>query len=258
MIVAGAGYLGRHVLRLAPGARGLALHAAPPLVTACDLGDLPSLQAWARSLPENLRHPEAVIHCASSGRGGAEAYRRVFVDGCRNLLETFPESRLLFTSSTSVYHQTDGQAVTEESPTEPGRETSRLLLEAEKAVTGSGGTVVRLAGLYGPGRDAHLEKLLAGTAVIEDGGGRIVNRIHRDDAARALLHLAALPGAAGEIFNATDNRPLTQRDLYAALAEKRSRPLPPEGPRPQGRKRAWTSKRVSAAKLLATGWTTEK
>src|ERR1041385_1067887 len=74
---------------------------------------------------------DAIIHCASSRGGDAETYRRVYLDGARTLLGRFPESKLLFTSSTSVYAQRDGSWVTEESETEPMRETSRILLEAE-------------------------------------------------------------------------------------------------------------------------------
>src|SRR5437867_13290008 len=110
---------------------------------------------------------DPVIHCASSRRGDAETYRQVYLDGARNLLETFPGSKLLFTSSTSVYAQRDGTWVTEESETKPMRETSRILLEAERAVLTRGGIVARLAGIYGPGRSALVSKFMAGTAVID-------------------------------------------------------------------------------------------
>jgi nucleoside-diphosphate-sugar epimerase len=58
---------------------------------------------------------DAVIHCASSGGGNAEAYREIYLNGARHLLETFPKTNILFTSSTSVYAQRDGSWVTEES-----------------------------------------------------------------------------------------------------------------------------------------------
>ena len=60
---------------------------------------------------------DAVIHCASSRGGDAGSYGQVYLEGARDLLETFPESKLLFTSSTSVYAQRDGAWVTEESET---------------------------------------------------------------------------------------------------------------------------------------------
>src|SRR5436309_14068859 len=62
---------------------------------------------------------DALVHCASSSGGDAEMYRKVYLDGARNLLETFPGSKLLFTSSSSVYDQRDGSWVTEESETKP-------------------------------------------------------------------------------------------------------------------------------------------
>src|SRR5438034_10628397 len=102
---------------------------------------------------------DEVVHCASSSGADAEMYRRVYLDGARNLLETFPGSKLLFTSSTSVYAQRDGSWVTEESDAKPMRETSRVLLETERLVLTSGGIVARLAGIYGPGRSALLKKI---------------------------------------------------------------------------------------------------
>src|SRR6266536_1919095 len=132
---------------------------------------------------------DAVIHCASSSGGDAEMYRQVYLDGARNLLEMFPGSKLLFTSSTSVYAQRDGSWVTEESETKPVSETGRVLLETEKVVLSRGGTVVRLAGIYGPGRSALLSKFLAGTATIDPEKDRFVNQVHRDDIASAIFLL---------------------------------------------------------------------
>src|SRR5437016_7602518 len=132
---------------------------------------------------------DAVIHCASSRGGDAEMYRKVYLDGARNLLETFPGSKLLFTSSTSVYAQRDGSWVTEESETKPMREASRILLETERLVLASGGMVARLAGIYGPGRSALVSKFMAGTAMIDPENDRFVNQVHRDDIAAALFLL---------------------------------------------------------------------
>jgi len=196
-----------------------------------------------------------IVHCAASGRGGAEAYQHVYVNGCRNLTERFPGVPLLFTSSTSVYAQTDGSVVTEESPAIPERETGRLLLEAENITTAAGGIVARLSGIYGPGRSVILKKFLSGEALIEEDGRRFLNQIHRDDAARAVLHLATT--RATGVFNVSDSTPLSQLACYQALSEIFGRPLPPAGPRDLNRKRGWTHKQVSNAKLRATGWQPE-
>ena len=178
------------------------------------------------------------------------------MDGCHNLVEQFPGVPLLFTSSTSVYSQADGSIVTEESPAIPERETGNLLLAAENITLAANGLVARLAGIYGPGRSVILRKFLSGEAVIEEDGRRFLNQIHRDDAARAILHMAT-SGIRGEVFNVSDSTPLTQRECYESLCRIFSRPLPPSGPRDLNRKRGWTHKQVSNEKLRKTGWQPE-
>jgi nucleoside-diphosphate-sugar epimerase len=250
ILVIGAGYLGSEAVRVfreaGREAQGASLGGGEGLL-ACDVSDPDSVAA----LPD----ADAVVHCAASGRGGEDAYRRVYLEGCRNLVARFPAARLVFTSSSSVYAQAGGELVTEESEAVPDRDTGRILLEAEKVVLEAGGVVARLAGIYGPGRSVLLRKFLDGEAVIEEDGGRFINTIHRDDAARALLHLIchdSFPG--GEIFNVADSVTLTQLEVYRGLAEKFGKELPPGGPRDLNRKRGWTHKRVSNGKLRATGW----
>src|SRR5213596_3876338 len=198
---------------------------------------------------------DAVIHCASSRRGAAEMYRQVYLDGARNLLETFPGSKLLFTSSTSVYAQRDGTWVTEESETKPMRETSRILLGTERLVLASGGIVARLGGIYGPGRSALLSKFLAGTAIIDPENDRFVNQVHRDDIASVLFLLVSGELQERQIYNVVDNQPMLQSDCYRWLAQRLNRPLPPNREPTEQRKRGDTSKRVSNAKLRGLGWT---
>ncbi|HET9417771.1 MAG TPA: NAD-dependent epimerase/dehydratase family protein, partial [Chthoniobacterales bacterium] len=126
---------------------------------------------------------DAVIHCASTHGGGAELYRRLYLDGARNLLERFAGSTILFTSSTSVYAQSDSSWVHEESATEPAPESGRVLLQTEKLVLAHGGIVARLAGIYGPGRSVLLEKFLSAEAFIDPEHDRFINQVHRDDIA---------------------------------------------------------------------------
>jgi nucleoside-diphosphate-sugar epimerase len=248
LLLVGYGYLGMAVARefRAAGWRVTPVSlSGGDGVLACDVADV----AAVACLPD----ADFIIHCAASGRGGEEAYQRVYVQGCRNLTGIFRGVPLLFTSSTSVYAQTDGSVVGEDSPALPERATGRLLLEAERVTLEAGGIVARLAGIYGPGRSVILKKFLTGEARIEEDGRRFLNQIHRDDAARALLHLAA-GGVRGGIFNVCDSTPLSQLECHAELARMFGRPLPPSGPRDLQRKRGWTHKRVSNAKLRATGW----
>jgi len=194
-----------------------------------------------------------VIHCASSGRGGEAAYEEVYLQGARMLGERQPRARKIFVSSTSVYGQTDGEIVTEESPAEPSTATGLILREAERAALSCGATVARSAGIYGPDRTALLEKMRRGEAVIEGDGSRWMNLIHQRDLVATLVHLIDA-GAPGEIYNVADDAPVTTRDYYAWCSEFLCKPMPPYGPVNTDRKRGLTNKRVSNAKLRATGW----
>jgi len=197
---------------------------------------------------------DLVIHCAASGGGGQDAYRKVYLAGSRNLLARFPEARHVFTSSTSVYAQEDHSVVTEASPAEPETATGRILRETEKLILASGGIVARLSALYGPHRCHVLKNFLNGTARLDGEGERIMNFIHRDDAARALCLIATQPPVpTGEIFNLT-SEPQSQREVYSSLATHFGKAMPPAADDPPLRKRGGSSKQVSNAKLRSLGW----
>jgi len=198
---------------------------------------------------------DAVIHCVSSGGGDAEAYREIYLNGARHLLETFPKARVLFTSSTSVYAQRDGSRVTEESETKPLRETGRILLEVENSILAKGGIIARLAAIYGPRRSALLSKFLNDTATIDPDKDRFVNQVHRNDIASALfLLLNREAQTSAQIYNVVDDEPLLQSECYRWLAQRLNRSLPPTGKSEQPHKRGDTNKRVSNAKLHQLGW----
>lgn len=258
ILIAGCGFVGLATARLLHSSdwqvtgmthsaeSAAALTGEPFAVVQGDLSQ-PSTLA---TLP--IEMPEVIIHCASSGRGGAEQYRAVYLQGCQHLSEVFPAAHLIFTSSTSVYGQNDGTLVTEDDPAEPGRETGQILRQTEELVLGRGGCVARLAGIYGPGRSVLLRKFFSGEAVIEGENGRFVNQVHRDDVAAGLGRLATLRAAG--IFNLCDDTSLTHREIYTWLAEHFDRPVPPVGPVDENRKRGVTNKRVSNAKLKDLGW----
>lgn len=231
-------------------------------VTACSFGggdgvealDVGDAGAVAR-LAARLRPVDRILHCAATGRGGADAYRHVYVGGCRNLVAAFSGVPVLFVSSSSVYAQVGGEEVSEESEACPERETGRLLLEAERVVLAAGGVAARLSGIYGPGRSVILRKFLTGEAVLEEDGRRYLNQIHRDDAAAALWLLACRARElAGAVFNVSDSAPLSQLECYRGLSDLFGLPLPQVAPRDLDRKRGWTHKRVSNAKLRGLGW----
>ncbi len=212
-------------------------------------GNVADESAW-EAVKESF---DVVIHCASSGRGGESAYADVFLGGMRMVAKHQPDARKVFVSSTSVYGQTSGEIVTEESPAEPSTATGKILRESEDAALEAGATVARSSGIYGPNRAMLWEKFRRGEAVIEGDGSRWINQIHQLDLVLALAWLAE-NGSAGEIYNVADDTPVTQRDYYAWCAEILQQPLPPFGPVNTQRKRGLTNKRVSNAKLRAAGW----
>jgi nucleoside-diphosphate-sugar epimerase len=220
----------------------------PYRVLPCDIAD-PAALAGALELHD----ADAVITAVSSGRGGEEAYRQVYLRGLENIIESLNPARVLFVSSTSVYAQNDGSWVTEESPAEPVSPTSRVLRQAEELALSHGGQVARLAGIYGPGRSVLLRKFLDGAATIEGDGQRHINQIHADDAAGALFHLIGHDLSHG-IYNVADDQPVTQLACYEWLSAALAMPLPPRGPVDLARKRGVTNKRVSNRKLRELGW----
>ena len=268
ILIAGCGYVGEATADLfhsegwevegwtASDESAERLRGKPYAVRAVDLGDAAAAGGANGTF-------DAVIHCASSRGGTADDYRRIYLDGARSLAAAFADALLLFTSSTSVYAQTDGEWVTEQSGAEPERETGRVLRETEDLVLAHGGIVARLAGIYGPGRSALLRKFLSGDAVLDPNSDRFSNQVHRDDIAAALFLLVRryvraprLQNSSLRIFNVADGNPQSIRDCYEWLAHMLRRPLPPATSEVRPRKRGNSNKRVSSAKLQALGWTT--
>jgi nucleoside-diphosphate-sugar epimerase len=208
------------------------------------------------SLPRDF---DWVVNCAASGGGEVEDYRKLYLDGTRNVISWLGGAALrqyVYTSSTSVYGQDDGSWVTESDPAPPPTETGRILIETEgvlRAAVREGkfpAVILRVAGIYGPGRGFWLKQFLRDEARLEGNGGRFLNMIHRDDVAGCII--AALEhGMPGEIYNATDDEPVSQHDFFAWLAGQLNKEMPPSVPADSnaGRKRGVTNKRVSNQRL---------
>ena len=220
--------------------------------------DLCDKEGW-HGLPIDF---DWVVNTASSSKGGGDQYEKIYVQGNLNLLKWVGRSKIkkiVYTSSTSVYAQTDGAEIDESSPTEPKNLTSRILVEAENLLLNAArsglapAVVLRVAGIYGPGRGHLFQAYLKGEAVIPDDGSRLSNMIHRDDVVGAII--AALErGQPGEVYNVVDQEPVSLLDFYTWLSRELGRPMPPNIPSDQlpERKRGATSKRVSPVKLIRT------
>src|SRR5258706_14955681 len=204
---------------------------------------------------------EWIVNTVSSSKGGVDEYRAVYLQGTRNLIEWLLQASIkikkyIHTGSTSVYAQTDGQIVDEESSTAPASETGKILLETEGLLLGSANresfpaVILRAAGIYGPTRGHLFQQFLRGEAAISADGRRFINMVHRDDLAGMIV--ASLErGRPGELYNAADDAPVTEIDFFTWLSQELHRPLPPikSEAAQTGRKRPTTSRRVSNSKL---------
>lgn len=254
ILVAGAGYVGAELARQAraAGHAVFALRRKPePLgegieTLAADLMDPASL----RGLPA----VDVLAYTAAADDSSEASYQRAYVDGLANVLAATGDARVLFTSSTAVYAQDDGSVVDESSEVTP-RDNARFLLEGEAQVHARGGTVLRLAGIYGPGRDRIVRMVKEGTARL--GSGAFGNRIHRDDCAGALLHLAGLHVAGQQkpapIYVGVDEAPVLLDEVYRWVADALGVPTPPSGD-PDARAKGTGRKRASSALLKRTGY----
>ena len=262
-LIIGCGYvgvpLGTELLRLGHEVFGLRRRASAE-------GELRS--AGIQPLDADITKPETlanlprgfdwVVHCVAAG-GTAEHYREIYLEGTRRVVEWLaasPPKKFLYTSSTSVYGQADGSQVKESSPAEPAVETARILVETERMLleefrrTGFPAVILRVAGIYGPDRGHWFKQFLKNEARMEGDGSRFLNMIHRDDVAGCAI--AALKAARpGEIFNAVDDEPVTQRNFFEWLGGTLGKYPPPSVPEDVdgARKRGVTNKRVSNRKL---------
>ena len=200
-----------------------------------------------------------VVNCVSASGGGVEEYRQVYLQGTRNLigwLGTSPPRKFVYTSSTSVYGQNDGSLVKENSPTEPAVETGKILVETERVLLAAArerkfpAVVLRLAGIYGPDRGYWFKQYLKDEARIEGSGARILNMIHRDDVAGAII-AALKSGRPGEVYNVVDDEPVSQLSFFQWLSGPLGKELPPAAPEDAEavRKRGVTNKKVSNRRL---------
>lgn len=264
VLIVGCGYVGLPLgadlvkqghevfgLRRSPGAEAeLRSAGIKPLmgdITKPDqLAQLPASYDW-------------VVNCVSASSGGAEEYREVYLQGMRNLiawLGAAPPKKFIYTSSTSVYGQNDGSLVKETSLTEPAAETAKVLVETEKALLETArqqkfpAVILRLAGIYGPGRGYWFRQYLKNEARIEGTGARLLNMIHRDDVAGAII-AALKSGRPGEVYNVVDDEPVSQLTFFQWLSGPLGKELPPSVPEDPDavRKRGVTNKKVSNRRL---------
>lgn len=184
-------------------------------------------------------------------------YRTLYETGVNNLLAHFsaPGPQWFFISSTSVYGQSHGEWIDEDSPAEPNSATSVFIRQAEQRIISAGenNIVVRFSGIYGPGREALL-RLAAQTPEIQREPPFYTNRIHRDDCIGVLAFLLRRRLAGRRLeqcYLASDDDPAPLWDVISCLAEQMHCPAPIEKAAEEG---AAMNKRCDNRRLKDSGY----
>jgi nucleoside-diphosphate-sugar epimerase len=214
--------------------------------------------ADASSLDSRLPTAETVLYAigydASSGRTRDE----VQIAGLRQTLDALPADtgRIVFISSTGVYGQTTGRWVDEESPCEPTREAGRTALAAEVLLRahplGNRAIILRLAGIYGPGRIPHYRDIAADRPIAAEPNSHL-NLIHVEDAA-ATVFAAESRGQPPRLYLVSDGQPVRRGEYVAALCDHFKLPpaqFAPPPPDVLAQSRSGTDKLISNARLVS-------
>jgi nucleoside-diphosphate-sugar epimerase len=258
VVIAGCGDLGTEAaLRFAHlGYRVVGLRRRAELLPAPIEGRSTDLRT---AVPEIDADTAVVVVALAAGSRDPDEYRATYVDGLRNVLDGIDRSgatpRIVVVSSTAVYDVSDGSEVTEETPAVGGTPTAAVLVEAEALLRerAPGAVLLRLSGIYGPGRERLIDQVRSGSARLApaDGTSPHTNRIHRDDAAAAIVHLATSDDPA-PTYLGTDDEPVRLDDVLRFLADELDVPAPESGPAAD--RQAGGDKRLSNALLRSTGF----
>ncbi|MFA6960303.1 MAG: NAD-dependent epimerase/dehydratase family protein [Opitutaceae bacterium] len=268
LVVFGAGYVGGLVARqgLARGLRVTALTRNEDKARALAEAGIEVIvddlagSGWHTRLPEGA---DFVLNCVSSGGGGPAGYRHSYVEGMKSILTWsagVPVGTMIYTSSTSVYPQGDGVRVDEEASVAETRSVGSPLVEAEDLLlgrTGGRNFVLRLAGIYGPGRHYLVDQLCDGSGEVAGRGEFRLNLIHRDDIAGAVWAAFDAPGeVTGGVFNVADDGAAPKVEITAWLAMKLGMPRPRFTGEPASGRRRVTPDRVIANDKIkrVLGW----
>lgn len=268
-VIAGCGYVGAELARNLR-AEGHEVFGIRRDVSRLD-SDLRGIEgdvAEPKSLGPAPARVDYAVFALSADEGTEQAYRRAYLDGLAGFLEWLADEgqrprRLVMVSSTSVYGQRRGEHIDEDSPTHPTHFRGETLLASERLAAASGipTVVVRLGGIYGPGRESLIDRARDGKLVYRSAE-HFTNRIHRDDAAGTLRHLLFHP-SPDPLYLGVDDESAEEATLFAWLAKELGVDEPDspelsdgaEGEAEQKPRRAVGSKRCSNRRLRESGYT---
>lgn len=234
-LILGCGYLGRRV-----AARWInAGHEVAALTRSREkagllhdvgitpiVGDVTQPTSLAKLPPSDV-----VLYAVGYDRASGVDRREVVVQGLETTLSALAgkTQRIVFISTTSVYGHSNGEWIDEDSPTTPASDAGRIALEAEELFRRDplrNVTVLRLSGLYGPGRLLRRTEQLRSQEPIAGDGNAWLNLIHVEDAVTAVQLAAERVDSSCETYLVSDDLPVRRREYYGRLAELTDSPPP--------------------------------
>lgn len=242
LVIFGCGYVGFALARaaVAAGARVETLTRNPDKAATLRTSGLAKVVQADLSTSDWHAHisggADCVVNCVSSD--GPDTYRQSYVGGMQSILAWAaaggaPIGTLIYTSSTSVYPQGGGAQVDETAPADGATPNGVIIRESEVLLANAPAAacrrwfILRLAGIYGPGRHHLLDQLRAGATSLNGTGAHRLNLAHRDDIVAAILACLGAPVTVGrEIFHVTDSVPARREEVVRWLAGRLGRPMP--------------------------------
>lgn len=238
VLIAGCGWLGLAAARAlaARGDRVTGVRSSPAGAAQLRAAGVQPLEldladpASAARIPADV---DAILALQAARGGGEAAYQRAYLDANATLLAARARVRaFVYTGSTGVFGQRDGSDVDEATPPAPTTPEGLVLAEAERRLRAADARVLRLSGLYGPGRLWVLDGVASGRMGLGPGDGAWLNSCHQDDAVTALLAVLDR-GRDGAVYHGSDAWPLRRREVVTFVAGRLGR-TPATTPAPPG------------------------
>lgn len=233
MFIVGCGYIGA---RLARRVRDIGTPVTGVVRSAGSAGTLfeqgiDALQCDldTQRLPAGSTAEAALFYFTPPpGAGESDSRMQRFLAG---LSVSGQPRRIVYISTTGVYGDCHGEWVDETRPVNPGVDRARRRWDAERQLrawqgrTGGELVILRVAGIYGPGK-LPLARLRKGVPMVAEHDAPWTNRIHADDLVSTCL-LALEKGRDGAVFNVSDGAPGNMTDYFNQVADRAGLPRPP-------------------------------
>jgi nucleoside-diphosphate-sugar epimerase len=264
-IIFGCGYLGERV-----AARWLSAGDQITVVTRSEARARHVRQIGYETIVADITRPETlaslptadtVLFAVGYDRDSERSIAEVYAGGIQNVLNNLPSgiNRFIYISTTGVYGSAGGEWVDETTPTDPQRDGGRASHTAEQVLTnhpaGASAVILRLAGIYGPGRIPFLNELRHGHPIAVPSAGYL-NLVHVDDAAATVIAASELSlfDDGPHVYCVSDGRPVGRAEFYREVARQIGAPPPkfvePDAMSPRA-ERARGNRQIRNDKMLA-------